>query len=181
MLRMPIAQLRPIAALVAATSNHLRIELAALGAEGAAFHPGEGEWCAKEVVGHLIEADRRGFTGRVRTILGSDRPMLEAWDQQGVAAAREDCGRPATDVLDEFAAVRREGLALLEDLTPGDLDRVGLHPDVGEIAVAEVLNERPCHDRDHLQQILENTRVRLWQELGAARLFSEQRGAGSSG
>ena len=71
---MPISELRHIAALAAATSNHLRIEFAALGEDGASFHPAQGEWCAKEVVGHLIEADRHGFTGRVATILGADRP-----------------------------------------------------------------------------------------------------------
>jgi len=174
---MPIPALQRIAALAAATSNHLRIEFAALGEDGAAFHPAEGEWCAKEVVGHLIEADQRGFTGRVATILGAERPALEAWDLSGVAAARNDCTRPSAEILDEFSAIRREGLAQLEHLTTEDLARVGMHPDVGEMAISDVLHEWPFHDRDHLQQILENTRAFLWPDLGASRRFSGLRGA----
>ena len=44
----------------------LRAELGALPASVLAFHPAPGEWCAKEVVGHLIEAERRGFARRCR-------------------------------------------------------------------------------------------------------------------
>ena len=51
----------------------LRAALATLHAESSAllpttldWHPAEGEWCAKEVLGHLIEAERRGFAGRIR-------------------------------------------------------------------------------------------------------------------
>ena len=175
---MPINELRRIAALAAATSNHLRIEFAALGEEGAAFHPSPGEWCAKEVVGHLIEADRRGFTGRVRAILAADRPRLEGWDQAEVAATRNDCSRASEEILDEFSAVRREGLALLEELEKADLARIGIHPLVGEMAVSDVLHEWPFHDRDHLKQILANTRALLWPRLGASQAFSGERGAG---
>ena len=173
---MPIPELQRIARLSAATSNHLRIEFAALGEEGASFHPAEGEWCAKEVVGHLIEADRRGFTGRVETILHGDRPDLSVWDQTGVAAARHDCARPSEEVLDEFAAVRREGLAQLESLTAADLERVGRHPEIGDMTIADVLHEWPFHDRDHLKQMLSNVRAWLWPDLGSARRFTEVRG-----
>ena len=43
-------------------------ELTALGADGG-WRPEPGEWSANECVGHLIEAERRGFAGRIRTIL----------------------------------------------------------------------------------------------------------------
>mgnify|MGYP001815451179 FL=1 len=173
---MPIEPLRRIANLVAATGNHLRVELASVGEDGASFHPAPGEWCAKEVIGHLIEADRRGFTGRVEQILAADRPNLDAWDQAGVAAARADCGRPSAEVLAEFAAGRRDGLLLLERLATGDLARVGLHPEVGEMTVSDILHEWPFHDRDHLKQVLANTRAWLWPDLGSARRFTELRG-----
>jgi hypothetical protein len=173
---MPIEPLRRIANLLAATGDHLRVELAALGEEGASFHPAAGEWCTKEVIGHLIEADRRGFAGRVEQILAADRPSLRVWDQAGVAAARSDCERPVGEVLDEFAAGRRAGLLLLERLAVDDLGRVGIHPEVGEMTVSDVLHEWPFHDRDHLKQMLANTRAWLWPDLGSARRFTEERG-----
>ncbi len=160
-------------ALVVATGAHLRAELAALDEAGASFHPAPGEWCAKEVVGHLVEADRRGFAGRVRRILAADRPTLDAWDQPSVAAARRDCDKPLDALLAEFDETRADGLAVFEEVTAADLDRAGDHPLVGELRIRDVLAEWPFHDRDHLRQLLDNTRSWLWPELGAARLFTE--------
>src|SRR4029077_6966579 len=81
-----------IAALLEASLATIEAEVAALGA-AASWRPAPGEWCANEVVGHLIEAERRGFAGRIRIILASERPALEGWDQPAVAAARHDCER----------------------------------------------------------------------------------------
>lgn len=175
---MPIGALHDTARLIAATTNHLRVEGAALGDPRAAFHPAEGEWCAKEIVGHLVEADQRGFAGRISRILEEDRPELASWDQAQVAARRADCHKPWEEVLTEFTSVRRRGLLLLEELSEADLDRVGLHPEVGELRVRDVVHEWPFHDREHLRQLLSNVRVLLWPDLGNARNFSLQRGGG---
>jgi len=56
----------------------------------AAWRPAPEEWCVNEVIGHLIEAERRGFGGRIRTILGADNPGLEGWDSAAVARSRGD-------------------------------------------------------------------------------------------
>jgi len=65
-----------VAACLEAAMATLRAELGALPERVVAWHPAAGEWCAKEVVGHLIEAERRGFAGRIRIILGAERPAL---------------------------------------------------------------------------------------------------------
>ncbi len=163
-----------IAAALRATVIQVRAELAALGEDGASFHPADGEWCAKEVVGHLVEADRRGFSGRVGQILAGE--PISAWDQPAVAAARNDCAKPWTEVLAEFDAERRAGLDVLESLTEDDLSRSATHPMVGDLAIGEIVHEWPFHDRDHLRQILENTRVWFWPRLGAAQQFAASEG-----
>ncbi len=174
---MPAPDLSRMKALVAATTEHVRAELAGLEDAGASFHPKPGEWCAKEVAGHIVEADRRGFAGRVRRILAAAEPQaLEAWDQPAVAAARRDCDKPVADLLAEFEATRADSLGVFDELSAGDLDRYGHHPLVGELAIGDVLAEWPFHDRDHLKQMLENTRAWLWPHLGRARLFTELEG-----
>ena len=82
-------------------------ELAGLGA-AAGWRPAPGEWSANECVGHLIEAERRGFAGRIRRIVDAAKgdqphlpPDLEAWDPPAVAAARRD------DLRDGRGAGRR--------------------------------------------------------------------------
>ncbi len=159
-----------IAAAVRATVVQVRAELASLGEAGASFHPADGEWCAKEVVGHLVEADLRGFAGRVRQILAGEEIL--AWDQPAVAALRGDCGRPWPEVLAEFAETRDDSLGVFAELTTDDLDRTAEHPLVGPLSIRDILHEWPFHDRDHLKQLLENTRQWYWPELGAAQQFT---------
>ncbi len=163
-------RLDDIAAAVRATTVQVRAELAALGEAGASFHPAEGEWCAKEVVGHLVEADLRGFAGRIRQMLAGE--PIQAWDQPQVAALRGDCARPWTEVLAEFAETRADSLEVFDELSEGDLDRTATHPLVGELAIRDILHEWPFHDRDHLKQIFENTRQWYWPDLGAAQQFT---------
>ena len=44
-----------VAELLGAAAATIHAELAALPAPALGFHPAQGEWCAKEVLGHLIE------------------------------------------------------------------------------------------------------------------------------
>jgi hypothetical protein len=127
---------RQVAALLDSTVTTLRVELAALPEPLLTFHPGPGEWCAKEVVGHLVEAERRGFAGRIRIILAGDTPPLESWDPAEVARARRDCARDAAGLVDELARLRKDSVSLVSALRDADLARAGLHPKVGFLPVA---------------------------------------------
>lgn len=167
-----------IADLLAATAVTVAAELRALG-EVAGWRPEPGEWSASECVGHLIEAERRGFAGRIRTILGAVRtdgsfepPILETWDPPAVAAARRDHERPAAELAGEFAAMRADSVALVRSLTERDLGRSGTHPEVGELRVDELLAEWVHHDRNHVRQMLAVTQSRVWGQMGNARTFS---------
>ena len=69
-----------VAGLLRAVAAQLAAELGALPEAVVRHHPAAGEWCAKEVLGHLIEVERRGFAGRIRTILAEDRPRFVGWE-----------------------------------------------------------------------------------------------------
>lgn len=171
----PPAPLSPteVAALLEAAMATLQAELRALPDRVAAWHPAPGEWCTKEIVGHLIEAERRGFAGRIRIILASDRPALEAWDQAAVAKGRGDCVQPASALLDELGRLRRESAVLVRGLGETELERGGRHPKVGFIRVRELLQEWVHHDRNHLRQALANVQAYAWPSMGAAQKFSD--------
>jgi DinB superfamily len=164
-----------IADLLDAAAVTVTAELGALGDEGG-WRPEPGEWSANECVGHLIEAERRGFAGRIRLILAADRPdirpELETWDPPAVADSRGDHLRPASELAAEFAALRRDGVDLVRGLTTDDLARAGIHPHVGELRVDELLAEWVHHDRNHIRQMLAVTQVRVWGQMGNARRFS---------
>jgi hypothetical protein len=164
-----------IADLLAASAAMIIAELDALGSDGG-WRPEPGEWSANECVGHLIEAERRGFAGRIRRILAADRPDipadLEDWDPPSVAAARRDDLRSGTELAAEFARLRAEGVVLVRSLGRADMERVGIHPDVGPLRVDELLGEWVHHDRNHTRQLLAVTQARVWGQMGNARRFS---------
>jgi hypothetical protein len=164
---------REVAPLLSAAVATLETELAATPAAALAWHPAPGEWCAKEVVGHLIEAERRGFSGRIRIVLAADRPTLESWDPAEVARARRDCERDWRELLAGLSALRRDAATLVAGLGPADLDRGGQHPTVGYLRVGDLLHEWIHHDRNHLRQIYANLQSFVWAHMGNARRFSE--------
>jgi len=161
-----------VAALLPAAIALLRAELAAVPERVLAWHPAPGEWCVKEVLGHLIEAERRGFSGRIRLLLAADTPALEGWDPPEVARARGDCAKSASALLDELAAMRQDAAALVRGLREADLDRGGRHPTVGLLRVRDLLQEWVHHDRNHIRQALANVQAYVWPAMGNAQKFS---------
>ncbi len=137
------------------------------------WHPAPDEWCINEVLGHLMEADHRGFDGRIRLILVEDRPELQAWSPNTVAIARADCQKHGRKLLDELASNRRRSAALIHGLTDTDLARWGRHPQAGKLYIADLIFEWVHHDARHIKQILSNLQEWVWPMMGNARRFSE--------
>jgi len=160
------------AALIGAGAAIIDAELRALADEVARWHGAPGEWCAKEVVGHLIEAERRGFAGRIRIILNGQAPVLETWDQDAVARERRDCQRDLSALLVEFATMRRASVELVKRLSPAELGRTGRHPKVGDLRVEDLLHEWVHHDRNHIRQIQAGVQAFVWPHMGNAQRFS---------
>jgi hypothetical protein len=161
-----------MAALLRASMDALRAESAALNDGTASWHPAPGEWCVKEVVGHIIEAEKRGFAGRVRDFLARDEPACVGWDQEVVARERKDCARPLRALVDELGALRADSVKLVEGLAPAALGRGGPHPKVGRLTIGDVVNEWVYHDRNHLKQIMANVQAQTWPHMGNAQRFS---------
>ena len=135
------------------------------------WRPGPDEWCVKEVVGHLIETEERGFAGRVRLLLVAPDPIFQAWDPPAVARERGDADRPAGELLKTFLDLRLTSAVLVERLTTADLDRSGRHPQVGRLTIGDLLGEWVHHDREHLRQIMANVQAYVWPQLGGAQRF----------
>jgi hypothetical protein len=138
----------------------------------AAWHPAKGEWCVNECAGHVIEAEKRGFAGRIRIILGADDPDLPGWDRTSIAHARNDCQKRPEEIANELGNVRSESLELIRSLGPEDVARGGNHADVGRLTVNDLLHEWVHHDGNHLRQALANVQAYVWADMGNAQRFS---------
>lgn len=169
-----LAPLRPadVAGLLRAARDHIVTELTAMGDPLGGWRPTPDEWSASECVGHIIEADRRGFGGRIQRILAENGVAESGWDNVGIAAERRDWERPVTAIIEEFTAGRDAGIAVVDGLREDDLERYALHAVVGRVTVQNLLHEWVFHDRNHIRQLLANSQARAWPAMGNARRFS---------
>ena len=161
------------ARLLAATAPILNAELGSLPEAALRWRPAPEAWCILEALGHLIEAEERGFAGRIRQFLAEDDPVCVTWDQPAVARARRDCERDPAALLAEFAARREASVTLVAGLGDADLARGGRHPAVGPLTIGDLLHEWVHHDRNHLRQILANVQAFVWPHMGNAQRFSQ--------
>ena len=161
-----------VAALLESAGAAIRAEVDALPKALSTFHPAEGEWSINEVIGHLIEAERRGFAGRIKIFLASKDPQVEAWDQTEVARGRRDDMKSAAKLAAELDRMRAESVTLVRGLKAADLKRGGQHPKVGWLRVDDILHEWVHHDRNHIKQIHGNVQAWAWPNMGNAQKFS---------
>jgi hypothetical protein len=160
------------ARLFEASTSALQAVVQALPPALLVWQPAPGEWSALEVIGHLVEADERGFGGRIRTLLAVERPRFSGWDPDSVARDRRDNERDPAQLLAEFSQHRLAHIALVETLTETDLNRGGDHPEVGWLTARDLLHEWVHHDANHLRQILANVQAYTWPQMGNAQRFS---------
>src|SRR3984893_205517 len=110
-----------VAQLLRATGQAISAELTYMSADIAGWHPAAGEWCIKECLGRLLEAERRGFAGRIRQILLEPGIRIKDWDQVQVQKDRNDDARPLEELLTAFAKMRADSVRLVEGLLDTDL------------------------------------------------------------
>jgi DinB superfamily len=129
-------------------------------------------WSPFDVIGHLIHGEQTDWLPRTRIILerGDARPF-DKFDR--FAQFRGSRGRPLSELLDEFAARRAENLRQLATLalTDADLDRPGLHPELGPVTMRQLLATWVAHDFDHLVQIARVLARQYSDEVGPWRAY----------
>lgn len=120
-----------------------------------------------DVVGHLIHGEKTDWMARVKMILehGIAKTFV-SWNR--FAMYEESKGKTMQQLLDEFAAVRKENIARLQSLqlTEADLDKKGMHPKLGEVTLRNLLATWVVHDLTHLAQITRVMAKQYKEEMG---------------
>lgn len=120
-----------------------------------------------DVLGHLIHGEKTDWVTRAKIILASgiSKPFTP-WDR--FAQYEESKGKTLDQLLDEFAAVRKENMQWFSslNLTETDLDRTGMHPTLGEITLRNLLSTWVVHDLTHIAQITRVMAKQYKEEMG---------------
>jgi uncharacterized damage-inducible protein DinB len=92
--------------------------------EAADHRYAEGKWSVKEVLGHILDAERI-FAYRLLRIARGDSTPLAGFDENAYVAAANFGARPLESILEEYDLVRGHTLSLLRSLDLACLARMG--------------------------------------------------------
>lgn len=116
---------------------------------------GEGTFSPFSVLGHLIQGELDDWIPRARWILshGKEKPFIP-FDR--FAHVERSEGRSLEELLTEFETLRAAGLQELRELVEQgiDLDAGGLHPELGDVTLGQLLSTWAVHDLTHIAQIV---------------------------
>jgi len=114
---------------------------------------GDNSWTPYDVIGHLIHGERTDWIPRARHIMAGATGPFETFDR--TAQFKESQGKSLSELLATFAHLRQENIATLiaMNLTDEDLNRRGLHPQLGDVTLGQLLATWVAHDLDHVAQI----------------------------
>ena len=111
------------------------------------------KWSAKEVLGHICDAERV-FAYRALRISRADATPLEGFEQDDYVRNGPFAHRPLTDLVEEFIAVRRATLSLLRNLDEAAWMRRGTanKNEVSVRGIAYIIAGHELHHRRILEE-----------------------------
>ena len=124
-----------------------------------------------DVIGHLIHGEKTDWRPRIQRIIEhGNTKAFELFDR--FAMYEESKGKTMHQLLQEFETLRNENIIWLRslDLTDTDFDKKGMHPQLGEVTMKNLLATWVVHDLTHIAQI---TRVMAKQYKDAIGPWTE--------
>jgi len=116
------------------------------------FRPGEGEWCIKEVIGHLrdfAEIDH----DRICRMIKQESPLLPGYDQEELVRERNYHEAQLQPLLDELASFRRQTVTVLTELVDANWARTGRHLERGIFSIRQFVEQLVRHEAMHLEHV----------------------------
>ena len=120
-----------------------------------------------DVIGHLVHGEKTDWVVRTKMILEfGNAQTFERYDR--FAQYEESKGKSLQQLLDEFAAIRKENMRWFRslNLTEADLDRKGMHPVLGDVTLKNLLATWVVHDLTHIAQITRVMAKQYKEEVG---------------
>ncbi|WP_149277231.1 DinB family protein [Pareuzebyella sediminis] len=137
-------------------------------------HHNEGQdtWSPYDIVGHLIEGEKTDWLVRAQIIMNDTKDnVFQPFDR---FAQMNDKSQGSLDtLLKEFDSLRNhnlEALAALQ-LQASDFDKKGVHPELGEVTLRQLIATWAVHDLNHIAQISRVMAKQYEQEVGPWRTY----------
>lgn len=115
---------------------------------------GRGTFSPFDVIGHLIHGEKTDWRPRIQRII--EQGNTKAFDTYDRFAMYEESkGKTMNRLLEEFQYERSENIVWLRSLniTQTILNRKGMHPQLGEVSMENLLATWVVHDLTHIAQV----------------------------
>jgi hypothetical protein len=127
----------------------------------------QDDWAPFDVIGHLIHGEKTDWIPRAELILAKgENRVFDSFDR--FAQFSESEGKTLNVLLDEFRALRMANMAKLRswDLSKETLQLKGMHPELGEVNLEQLIATWVVHDLNHVAQIARSLAKRYSDEVG---------------
>jgi hypothetical protein len=114
--------------------------------------PAAGEWCAIEVVGHLVDKMRVWRT-RAERVAAEERPFLPGFDQDAAVRDGDYQHAEREALLGRLAEACERFARVVEQLPEPTLGRVGVQDERGPITLREFIEAPLDSLSEHLAQL----------------------------
>jgi len=126
--------------------------------DGETYAYAEGKWSIRELVGHLIDAERV-FGYRAFCIARGERQNLPGFDQNDYLLTAPYRQTDLEDLLSELRLVRLANIAMLRSLDEAAWARLGTAND-NEVSVRALIFSMAGHVRHHMEVLRERYLVK---------------------
>lgn len=142
------ASLTDIYSVLSTTADRWRLLTTSIPASVLTRPPASSEWSAADCLRHLLDAEQKVFPVRLTCFMeGRDFPAYDPNAREAEAAPQ-----PPADMAVAFAALRKENLARVAQVTHTDFDRTARHAELGPVTLGQLLHEWAAHDLMHTVQ-----------------------------
>ena len=131
--------------------------LASLDEPRAAYRYGEGKWSIKEVIGHMVDAERI-IAYRALAVARGDTQPLPGFDEELYVANANFDDWKLGDLAEQYAVVRRSNIVFFKNLRPEVWDRRGTANNF-PVSVRGLAYVIVGHERHHVQVLRERYKV----------------------
>ncbi|WP_298513695.1 DinB family protein [uncultured Kordia sp.] len=149
------------------TPETLTTMLSELSDEWLYNNEGTNTWSPYDIIGHLVHGEKTDWIVRAKIILSSaENKTFEPFDR--FAQENDSKGKSIQELLAEFSELRSKNLKALETLhiTENDFIKKGMHPELGEVNLKQLLATWTVHDLGHIGQISRVMAKQYTDELG---------------
>jgi hypothetical protein len=136
----------------------LRQAVAGMDSEQLLARPILGKWSTLEVICHLADFEIVG-ADRIKRVIAESEPTLLGGDEKVFAARLAYHERDVDEELVLIETIRSQVARILRTLKPEDLQRRGIHSEVGPMTLAEFVQRSTRHIPHHVQFIEEKRKA----------------------